>query len=123
MENWVYDLSRRRLEFSDRMWVEDYLPGKHQRAHNPESSPIAETGVVATLNKHLAEDLTNPVTGIVNPRYWGMKEVKICALTFAWLKQDQIDEIIVKNGRWHKSAQPADHSGIAWRSRLESTDA
>lgn len=79
------------------MWVEDFYQVHIKEHIATESSPVAETGVVVNLNKFLAEELTNPVTGIVNPRNWGMKEIKICAAYLRMVKQDQIDE---KFERW-----------------------
>src|SRR5205085_215931 len=66
-------------EAEHRGWLEDYYRVMITERIKTETSPAAKTGVVAALNKFLAEELTNPVTGIVNPRNWGMKEIKICA--------------------------------------------
>lgn len=47
--------------------------------------------VVEKLNSFLGEYLTDPVTGVVKPKNWGMKEIKICAAYLRMVKQDQID--------------------------------
>lgn len=47
--------------------------------------------VVNKLNSFLAEYLTEPVTGVVKAKNWGMKEIKICAAYLRMVKQDQID--------------------------------
>lgn len=82
-------------------WVENFYQVNIKEHITTETSPQAETGVVASLNKFLAEELTNPFTGIVNPRNWGMKEIKICAAYLRMVKQEQIDDQFAKwaNGR------------------------
>ncbi|MGZ5434604.1 MAG: hypothetical protein ACXWID_01605 [Pyrinomonadaceae bacterium] len=73
-------------------WVDNFYQVNIREHITTASSPAAESGVVVSLQKYLAEELTHPVTGIVNARYWGMKEIKICAAYLRMVKQDEIDE-------------------------------
>jgi hypothetical protein len=63
--------------------------------------------VASKLNRYLGEPLTNPATGVVNPKNWGMKEIKICAAYLRMVKQHEID---AKFDEWsnaqHRSQPP-----------------
>jgi hypothetical protein len=72
-----------------RGWAQDYY--KVQIVDNLESSPATGNAVVEKLNGFFSEYLTDPVTGVVKPKNWGMKEIKICAAYLRMVKQDQID--------------------------------
>ena len=87
-------------------WVKDFYQVKIVDHLLTEDSRLPEEDVVTKLNAFLSEHLTDPATGVVMPKYWGMKEIKICSAYLRMVKQDQIDE---KFDWWDKGevgAQP-----------------
>jgi len=86
-------------------WANDYYKVKIIDQLKTQDSPGATQGVVANLNRFLADPLTDPITGVVKPKHWGMKEIKICAAYLRMVKQDEID---LKFEQWDQGqgAQP-----------------
>lgn len=72
-------------------WVEDFYQVQIIDHLTMKDSPSSKESVVASLNNFLSEPLTDPATGVVMPKHWGMKEIKICAAYLRMVKQDQID--------------------------------
>ena len=58
--------------------------------------------VDARLNRYLTDPLIGD-SGVVNPKYWGMKEVKICASYLRMVKQQEIDARFVE---WNDGKHP-----------------
>jgi hypothetical protein len=83
---------RDQWEDDDRNWAKDFRQVRIVEQLRTHDSPTAEHGVAASLNSFLSEPLTDPVTGVVMPKHWGMKEIKICAAYLRMVKQEQIDE-------------------------------
>lgn len=72
-------------------WDQDFYQVKIIDPLKTEELPNVKESVVDTLNDFLKEPLTDPATGVANPKHWGMKEIKICAAYLRMVKQDQID--------------------------------
>lgn len=83
---WAKDFYQ--VQIIDRLLTEDHK--------NPEED------VVVRLNSFLRQPLTDPATGVVMPKHWGMKEIKICAAYLRMVKQDQIDDMFDK---WDKGLE------------------
>src|ERR1041384_3572847 len=75
-----------------RDWTKDYYKVQIiDQLENKTANGLPNQVVVDKLNAFLSEYLTDPVTGVVKPKNWGMKEIKICAAYLRMVKQDQID--------------------------------
>lgn len=80
-------------------WEKDFYQVKIVDHLLTEDSWHMEEDVVTKLNGFLGQHLTDKATGVVMPKYWGMKEIKICSAYLRMVKQDQIDE---KFDEWNK---------------------
>jgi hypothetical protein len=72
-------------------WSKDFYQVRIVDHLKTQDSPNAKEGVAANLNNFLSETLTDHATGVVNPKNWGIKEIKICAAYLRMVKQDEID--------------------------------
>jgi hypothetical protein len=61
--------------------------------------------VAVRLHRYFIEPLTS-ATGFVNPKNWGMKEIKICAAYLRMVKQQEIDSRFVQWGDGQHKKQP-----------------
>jgi len=87
-------------------WIQNYYRIRimdHLKNKNRDGSP--NQAVVDTLNTYLSEELTDPITGVVKAKNWGMKEIKICAAYLRMVKQDEID---MKFEQWANDQNPVE---------------
>ncbi|MGZ8846392.1 MAG: hypothetical protein ACXW3C_07995 [Pyrinomonadaceae bacterium] len=89
--SWATDFYQVRIE--DQLKTEIGLAGESEN-------------VVTRLNSLLSESLTDPATGVVKPRNWGMKEIKICSAYLRMVKQDQIDTKFTEWDKGHPKQPP-----------------
>jgi hypothetical protein len=93
-------------------WADDFYRVQiidHLENRNADNLP--NQAVADKLNGFLSEFLTDATTGVVKPKNWGMKEIKICAAYLRMVKQEQIDELFKRWSDW--SAGPAGVAGEA----------
>ncbi|HJT27331.1 MAG TPA: hypothetical protein VJ784_07990 [Pyrinomonadaceae bacterium] len=86
-----------------RGWVKDFYKVQIIDQLESATSDAFPNTAVAKLNTFLSEYLTDPITGVVKPKNWGMKEIKICAAYLRMVKQDEID---AKFEEWSTSKKP-----------------
>ncbi|HYG11103.1 MAG TPA: hypothetical protein VD835_14240, partial [Pyrinomonadaceae bacterium] len=89
-----------------RGWANDFYQVKIVDLLKTPEAPTATEGVAANLNNFLSEPLTDPITGVVKPKHWGMKEIKICAAYLRMVKQDEIDLKFEQWDQWEQAQQP-----------------
>jgi hypothetical protein len=83
-------------------WVKDFYQVQIIDHLLTEDHQHPDEDVVAKLNGFLSQPLTDAATGVVMPKHWGMKEIKICAAYLRMVKQDQIDD---KFEKWNKGLE------------------
>ena len=90
-------------EDEGRGWVKDFYKVQIIDQLESATSDAFPNMAVAKLNTFLSEYLTDPITGVVQPKNWGMKEIKICAAYLRMVKQDEID---LRFEEWSISKKP-----------------